>query len=155
MEWLFIILILWAISAYLYRTSTFTPTNNLEEEYEYIEYKFEQALANLSIQPSDSKYDRTESFIFNPDLHNQFMSAQQKATYLASPEWQTRKLQVLTRDNFRCKSCGSSHNLECHHISYTYLGTEPLSHLVTLCRSCHQKIHDKLGYDRTTYYPIQ
>lgn len=93
--------------------------------------------------------------LVNPIRHcNQFMSAQDKQAYLQSSIWATKRELVFSRDNYQCKSCGSIVNLECHHIDYTYLGDEPLEHLVTLCRNCHQSVHNLLGYDRKTLYPI-
>lgn len=83
---------------------------------------------------------------------NQFMSAAQKAAYLNSPEWQTKRQAVLYRDNYCCRVCKSNVNLQVHHIHYTSLGNEPLEDLVTLCEKCHQRLHDKLGYDRETIF---
>lgn len=83
---------------------------------------------------------------------NQFMSAAQKAVYLNSPEWQTKRQAVLYRDNYCCRVCKSNVNLQVHHIRYTSLGNEPLEDLVTLCGKHHQRLHDKLGYDRETTF---
>lgn len=86
---------------------------------------------------------------------DQFMSAKDKSAYLQSPEWQTLRFTVFERDGYMCQSCGSKHNLNCHHISYENLGNESLEQLTTLCQVCHTQLHQQLGYDRTTLYPIK
>lgn len=59
--------------------------------------------------------------------------------------YQFRK-KVLERDEYRCKLCGSSKNLQVHHIkSYAQnprLRTS-VKNGITLCKSCHEKIHSK------------
>jgi hypothetical protein len=97
---------------------------------------------NPSFSPSDRK-------------PNQFMSAQAKQEYMRTIHWQTLRTQVFERDSYTCQSCGSKHNLNCHHIDYSMLGTEPLHHLVTLCGTCHTALHNELGYNRTTIYYIR
>lgn len=85
---------------------------------------------------------------------NQFMSAEEKQEYLNSVQWLLLKGSIRTRDNHKCQHCGSTKQLEVHHTTYINLGAELPEQLVTVCRCCHQSIHDKLGYDRTTEYPI-
>lgn len=102
---------------------------------------------------SDSVPDFATSV--EPSTHfvaNQFMSAAQKAIYLSSPEWQTKRQAVLQRDNYCCQVCNSTINLQVHHIRYNSLGDEPLEDLVTLCEKHHQQLHDELGYDRETTF---
>ncbi len=64
------------------------------------------------------------------------------------------KQQVLKRDNYTCQNCGSKDNLHVHHLSGLYgnlRGGVPFYNLpwrnfeqqmVTLCNSCHSKIHN-------------
>lgn len=65
---------------------------------------------------------------------------------LASPKWQKKRLEILNRDNFTCKSCGNKDDQL--HIHHTYYNFEikpweyPSESLVTLCNSCHQYITD-------------
>ncbi|MHB8617591.1 MAG: HNH endonuclease [Candidatus Acidiferrales bacterium] len=50
--------------------------------------------------------------------------------------------QVLKRDDWRCQNCGSSENLQVHHIqSRGRLGADAKGNLITLCSACHRKIH--------------
>lgn len=81
---------------------------------------------------------------------------QWKQQYLKSPEWKTLKSEVLNRDNYTCQSCNTNGiPLEVHHITYQNFGNENLSDLVSLCRNCHQSIHDKHGYDYNKLYPLR
>lgn len=62
--------------------------------------------------------------------------------YLNSPEWKERRNRILKRDRFQCRMCGSGKNLRVHHIHYPeILGTESDEDLITVCDSCHKKIH--------------
>ncbi|MCL6611200.1 MAG: HNH endonuclease [Peptococcaceae bacterium] len=50
--------------------------------------------------------------------------------------------QVIERDNYRCRGCGTTRHLEIHHIIFrSQGGTDEISNLVTLCRRCHQRAH--------------
>ena len=61
---------------------------------------------------------------------------------LASPDYQVLRDQVLKRDVWRCQLCGTSNNLEVHHIkSRCRLGDDTLQNLITLCAKCHATIH--------------
>jgi hypothetical protein len=53
--------------------------------------------------------------------------------------WPQIKKEVHARDGHECVECGSTENLEAHHIEAVCEGGGPyLSNLVTLCRSCHR-----------------
>ena len=90
-----------------------------------------------------------------PKSHgNMWMSKQEKLTYFASPKWKSMRQLILSRDNHQCQSCGAKSSLEIHHITYENFGDEDISQLVSLCRDCHQEIHDLNGYSRDGYYPL-
>ena len=91
-----------------------------------------------------------------PDKINLNHYRQWKQQYLKSPEWKTLKSKVLNRDNCTCQSCNTNGiPLEVHHITYQNFGNENLADLVSLCRNCHQSIHDKYGYDYNKLYPLR
>jgi hypothetical protein len=57
-------------------------------------------------------------------------------------DWSDMRQAVLQRDGYRCGNCGSTINLQIHHIvPLSRGGTNLESNLRTLCESCHQKIH--------------
>lgn len=66
------------------------------------------------------------------------------ATYLDSPEWFAKRDLVLERDNHLCQAqcdgCTKRAN-HVHHLTYKHLFNEPLFDLVSVCRSCHNKVH--------------
>ena len=54
--------------------------------------------------------------------------------------------QVLERDGWRCQSCGSASQLQVHHLRFrSALGDDSIENLITLCFSCHEKIHRSIG----------
>lgn len=82
--------------------------------------------------------------------------AQTKKAYIESPRWQILRKQVLKRDQYTCQGCGiNGVPLEVHHITYINYEFEQLSDLVSVCRDCHQAIHDKHGYDYTNTFPLE
>lgn len=91
-----------------------------------------------------------------PDTLDLNMLKVYKQDYLKSTEWNTRRKQVLKRDSYSCKQCGiTGVPMEVHHITYKRLTCENLKDLVTLCRDCHQHIHNRYGYDYNTNYPLR
>lgn len=70
---------------------------------------------------------------------------------LRHPLWQKKRLQILQRDDWACRSCGTkTKNLQVHHIVYCGKGTNPWDYaddlLQSLCEDCHeirQELTDK------------
>lgn len=77
-----------------------------------------------------------------------------KKEYMKSQKWATKREQILKRDGYMCVKCLSPDRLEIHHITYKRLGNEKSKDLATLCRNCHQKVHDKYGYDYNSTFHI-
>jgi hypothetical protein len=64
---------------------------------------------------------------------------------LQDPRWQRKRLEIMNRDNFTCKICGSKvKTLNVHHWRYT-AGKEPWEYpenlLITVCNDCHKFLH--------------
>jgi len=71
---------------------------------------------------------------------------------LRTAQWLEKRKQILKRDGYRCRNCGSSYGLEVHHRQYhltrrTGDFRKPwhynASNLITLCARCHQVGHAK------------
>lgn len=63
---------------------------------------------------------------------------------LESIKWKRKALRIKIRDNFKCRLCESTKDLNVHHTKYhkdTRAWEYPDSTLVTLCKECHQKVH--------------
>ena len=62
---------------------------------------------------------------------------------LKDPRWQKKRLEVLSRDEFKCKSCGDDKSeLQVHHMEKSEIPWDsPMRHLITLCKSCHALMH--------------
>lgn len=46
------------------------------------------------------------------------------------------------RDLFICQICGSSDQVEGHHIiDYQYGGAADMDNIITLCQKCHKEVH--------------
>ena len=69
--------------------------------------------------------------------------------YTRTKYWRRLKSQALDRDNYVCRTCGNSENLQLDHIRYTRYGEESLDDVQTLCMYCHAlKTVDNQGYLR-------
>ena len=61
-----------------------------------------------------------------------------------SSKWLELRKECLERDKMQCTMCGSSFNLQVHHLRYPKVwGEEELHDLTTLCDDCHAKVHNK------------
>ena len=66
---------------------------------------------------------------------------------LTDQRWITLRNKILSRDNYKCRNCGSKQNLQVHHLKYTGEPWEaPENDLLTLCEGCHKKAHSKQIY---------
>ena len=62
--------------------------------------------------------------------------------YLKSDAWRRKRYVVFRRDNWRCVYCGSRAT-QVHHKKYARnIGREPVKWLVSICKSCHDDIHN-------------
>jgi hypothetical protein len=68
---------------------------------------------------------------------------------LEPAEWNEKRACILARDEFKRRKCGrpdTSHGLQVHHEHYI-VGRLPWEYpevlLVTICDSCHDKLHDQ------------
>lgn len=65
--------------------------------------------------------------------------------YLASAQWRAMRQRVLIRDKYACVRCGHvSRNNDVHHKTYARFKRELTKDLETLCRDCHERLHDQL-----------
>ena len=65
-------------------------------------------------------------------------------TYLSSDDWKRKRSLVLKRDRYRCVFCGGRAT-QVHHKQYARrnIGREPIEWLVSVCKSCHEKQHER------------
>jgi 5-methylcytosine-specific restriction endonuclease McrA len=61
---------------------------------------------------------------------------------LEPDEYYALKNRVLDRDGWKCQRCGSSINLQVHHlVRRGRLGSDAVDNLITLCAGCHRRLH--------------
>jgi hypothetical protein len=77
-------------------------------------------------------------------------SSPERQRLYASGEWKELIRSIYRRDNYRCTQCGSPkrerRGLHAHHVkpwaTHPELRADP-SNIVTLCRTCHERLHSK------------
>ncbi len=67
---------------------------------------------------------------------------------LLDPRWQKKRLEILSRDEFRCQQCyDDNKTLMVHHLYYgkgLMAWEAENEHLLTLCKECHDYFHDRM-----------
>ena len=61
--------------------------------------------------------------------------------YLNDKSWNARRSKSLKRGNYLCSRCGSTRDLNVHHLTYARIGQEEQDDLIVLCRRCHSIVH--------------
>lgn len=75
---------------------------------------------------------------------------------MQSVQWKEKKAVVYAYYGRKCSDCGSTENLEVHHLSYKRLGSERMKDLQVLCAACHRIRHeDKPGVVTIDYMSQQ
>lgn len=69
------------------------------------------------------------------------MISNKYSDYLKSSKWRKKRLEVLDRDEHKCRMCPNNSLLQIHHITYDRIFNEDLKDLITLCKKCHDDIH--------------
>lgn len=71
-----------------------------------------------------------------------------KAAFRSSSVWKHKRKEILDRDNHICQICRCNNSeLQVHHI--LSISTHPMlrlenSNLITVCKHCHEQIHNNL-----------
>lgn len=56
--------------------------------------------------------------------------------------WRNVKRDVMRRDHYRCRACGSRDQVDCHHIKFRSVGGgDSTRNCCALCRVCHDELH--------------
>ena len=104
-----------------------------------------------------TKYRNKNKYKHNTtSTYNKYKSEYDKL--LHDDRWYTKRDEILKRDNHKCQWCGKTTNLQVHHKYYNIYPNgkhpEPWDYpddaLMTLCRDCHIKYHEK--YTVKQYY---
>lgn len=62
--------------------------------------------------------------------------------YLNSDQWRLMRDGLFYRRGKKCESCGSTEDIQVHHLHYKNVFKEKAEDLEILCRSCHEKEHN-------------
>lgn len=79
------------------------------------------------------------------------MTKEEYHQLLKDGRWQRRRLEIMQRDDFKCTKCGTTNDLNVHHLRYID-GRKPWEYedadLVTLCGDCHKATHEEMERER-------
>lgn len=74
---------------------------------------------------------------------------------LKHPFWFKKRKEILKRDDYKCRLCGSKQNLQVHHIKYIndkMAWEYKNKYLITLCDVCHNKVHSESTNELNPHY---
>lgn len=75
------------------------------------------------------------------------MNKEEYLQLLKDGRWQRKRLVIMQRDDFKCRDCGTTNDLNVHHLRYL-IGRKPWEYentdLITLCGDCHKKWHEEI-----------
>lgn len=63
--------------------------------------------------------------------------------YLKSSEWKHKRELIMDFYNWKCQRCNND-AIDLHHLTYDNIFKEKFEDLIPLCRSCHEKEHNKI-----------
>lgn len=75
--------------------------------------------------------------IFNEYAHHSHYNE-----YINSTKWEEKRKEIIDTYGGKCYICGTTDNLQGHHLNYESLGSENSDNVVCLCADCHKKIHE-------------
>lgn len=64
-----------------------------------------------------------------------------KSSYYNCDHWRAIRKRRWEKDNHQCLLCNDAGLIQVHHIRYN-LFNEDITELMTVCKECHQRIHD-------------
>lgn len=67
--------------------------------------------------------------------------------WLQTADWQEIRKRRLAMDGHTCQGCGVAAAEQVHHTTYAHATSPFLFELVSLCRDCHARYHDRGGED--------
>jgi len=128
---------------------------NTPRKQREIEREEKKDIDNLLKQlDKETKEIDDEEFVYNYVCEQELID--KKKAYLKTEEWNKLRRSILHRDDFICQSCFTKGNiLHVHHQTYDNLFKEKKEDLISLCATCHQNIHNKLGYSYDRDYYIK
>lgn len=75
--------------------------------------------------------------------------------YLNSEHWRETRQQRLERDGHKCAICGSTKDLNVHHLTYIRIGKENIdTDLITVCHACHAMLHRVADRSKEDYLKL-
>jgi len=91
----------------------------------------------------DKKKEAVKTLLLEEDAQKESAWWNNYNDYLQSEAWSQKREKVIARDRYLCQACLSAQAVEVHHLTYKNMGCEPLFELISVCSSCHAKIHQK------------
>jgi 5-methylcytosine-specific restriction endonuclease McrA len=107
----------------------------------------QRAYTQRDIDDANKPNEQPTSPRIDPEHFKEVEAYYLKQKYLRSDKWLLGPRRArLAYDEHKCVLCGSVDELHAHHITYKHLQNEQITELRTLCKTCHFKLHDDIGY---------
>jgi len=106
-------------------------------------------LLDVAVSPGIKRILTTRKRVIEELIWNDKEKPPEAGKRLGDEAWNTLRDAVLERDDYRCQGCGRNDVLfNVHHIQPLHSGgSNKMSNLITLCESCHKRIHPWMVID--------
>lgn len=133
------------VDLFLERNEAIKICKEFDKEYEKLKKRFIKSL-KLNVE-------FFSKLIEEYNIHKKNISEEKKQHMkdLTSPKWKEKREEVFERYGKQCVECGSTKNIQVHHLIYRkghHLWEYDVDELLPLCKKCHQKVHN----DKTHKY---
>jgi hypothetical protein len=109
-------------------------SEKVDERFSFSKARFEEYKLERNLE-ANLIYEIQKTLKFQKSHYYKYL------IHLQSDYWKNIRLKVLERDCDICQKCKERKATEVHHLTYERLGNELLEDLLSVCRSCHLKIH--------------
>ena len=104
---------------------------------------------SISSLSTPSRIDYDDDYITQDPTHIGKKPESKYDSLLKTNEWRNNRENILYRDGYKCRWCGSMFDLNVHHKYYSAYPNGvlvkpwdyPDDALITLCKDCHKKAH--------------
>ena len=77
--------------------------------------------------------------------HKAIPSKEDRDAFYQSRTWHAIRENARRRDIYKCRICESKNAVDGHHLTYeNWGGNEKPKDILSLCRECHGKVHEKI-----------
>ena len=117
-------------------------------------YSLDSYFQEMNKMLKEQENDKNDNANQQDDIYyTETFEAKEEPNYYETSKWFNLRMSVIERDSFQCVNCGSRDSLQVHHLTYERFKKEQMEDLVTLCKTCHNLLHENVPKN-SKFYPL-